>query len=64
MNAAFSRPNRRTRNNVATTRPWVKPEAGTTRTRRKNRDGSVTVFTVNVDRHGVIRRSSTTVVPS
>jgi len=48
----------------ATQRPWVKPAAGRTKTRRANGDGSVTVFTVDVDRHGVIRRRSTTVVPN
>ena len=48
----------------ATQRPWVKPAAGRTKTRRENRDGSITVFTVDVDRHGVIRRRSTTIVPS
>ena len=52
------------RNNCALARPWVKPQAGITRTRRKNRDGSVTVFTVDVDRHGVIRRRTTTLVPN
>jgi hypothetical protein len=66
MNAAFSRPKRRNRSTavaVATQRPWVKPQAGRTKTTRKNRDGSITVFVIDVDRHGVIRRSSTTVVP-
>lgn len=48
----------------ATQRPWVKPAEGRTKTRRVNRDGSVTVFTVDIDKHGVIRRSSTTVVPT
>ena len=65
MNAAFSRPKRRRAcNQQATARPWVKPPAGRTKTRRVNRDGSITVFTVDVDRHGVIRRSETTVVPN
>ena len=65
MNAAFSRPKRRVAcNQHATCRPWVKPQAGRTKTRRANRDGSITIFVVDVDKHGVIRRSSTTVVPN
>lgn len=52
------------RNNCALARPWVKPQAGITRTRRKNRDGSITIHTVDIDRHGVIRRRETTVVPN
>jgi hypothetical protein len=63
MAKATQRP-QRTRNNCATARPWVKPQAGRTKTRRTNRDGSITVYTVDVDRHGVIRRSQTTVVPT
>ena len=65
LKASTQRPQRRNAAlAAATARPWVKPEAGTTRTRRKNRDGSVTVFRVDTDRHGVVRKSATTVVPS
>ena len=66
MSAAFARPKRRTRacNAHAVARPWVKPQEGRTKTRRVNRDGSITIFVVDVDRHGVIRRSETTVVPN
>ena len=60
--ASLQRPRRSTRNNCATARPWVKPQVGRTKTRRSNADGSITVFVVDVDRHGVIRRSETTVV--
>ena len=62
-NNATKRPSRKAAVAAATARPWVKPEAGTVKTRRKNRDGSVTVFRVDTDRHGVVRRSSTTIVP-
>ena len=49
--------------NHATLRPYIRPIEGVTKTRRQNRDGSVTVFRVSTDKHGVIRRSQTTLVP-
>ena len=65
MPRATQRPTRRASSNAAATaRPWVKPQAGTVKSRRANRDGTVTVFRVDTDRHGVVRRSSTTIVPN
>ena len=60
MSAAFARPARR-RANQATLRPWVKPQAGVTKTRRQNADGSVTILRTEIDHRGVVRRTETTV---
>lgn len=66
MAKATQRPQRRSaqRNSWATARPWVKPQAGTTKTRKVLGDGSVEITRVVIDHHGVIRRSKTVVVPS
>jgi hypothetical protein len=50
--------------NPALRRPFVRPAAGTAKTRRVNRDGSVTITKVVTDDYGVVRRFTTTVVPS
>jgi hypothetical protein len=50
--------------NPALRRPFVRPQAGTTKTRRVNRDGSVSITKVITDDFGVVRRYTTTIVPS
>ncbi len=66
MAKATQRPKRRSahRNAMATARPWVKPQAGTTKTRKVLADGSVEITRVETDHHGVIRRFKTVVVPN
>ena len=67
MSAATRRPKRRqpaTRNAVAIARPWVKPQEGTTKTRKVLSNGDIEITRVTVDRHGVIRRRKTVVVPT
>jgi hypothetical protein len=49
------------RPSAATLRPI---KVGRSKTRRSNPDGSVTIFVVDTDAYGVIRRSQTTVVPT
>jgi hypothetical protein len=50
--------------NPALRRPFVRPQAGTTKTRRVNRDGSITITKMVTDDFGVVRRYATTVVPN
>ena len=63
MNRATARSSRNAAA-CACARPWVKPQAGVVKTRRKNRDGSLTIFRVETDHRGVVRKSETTIIPN
>ena len=65
MSRATARPRQANRqaNRQATLRPWVKPQAGVVKTRKVLADGSVRITRTSTDHHGVIRRTTTVVVP-
>jgi hypothetical protein len=49
--------------NPALRRPYVRPQAGVTKTRKVLRDGSVEILRVSTDDRGVVRKERTVVVP-
>ncbi len=48
---------------MAVARPYRKPAAGVTKTRKVLRDGSVEILRVSTDDRGVVRKERTVIVP-
>lgn len=59
----MSRATARPRNRQAVARPYRKPAAGVTKTRKVLRDGSVEILRISTDDRGVVRKERTVIVP-